>query len=127
MQRLFLIVLVLVFLVGGGVVMLRHADPPSADILHEIDTLLATTLRCDDGSVFQARFSHAMDAVTISSEGEENVVPQTKSPNGKRYENNDWIFFFRGEGATVTNKGSASTTVCMPAQEGAKTPLNFGD
>lgn len=127
MQRLFLIAIVLVLLVGGGVVMLSHSNSPASDVLHEIDSLLATTFRCDDGAVFQARFSHAMDAVTISSEGEEIVVPQTQSPNGKRYENDHWVFFFRGEAATVTSKGSASTTMCMPAEEGATTPLNFGD
>ncbi len=88
---------------------------------------LVASFRCDDDSSFIATFPPAMDKVTISSEGEDNVFPKVASTSGKKYENDAWTFLFKGETATVMFRADGKTSVCKPPFDPNNAPMNFGD
>ncbi len=88
---------------------------------------IVASFRCDDNSSFIATFTAAMDKVTISSEGEDNVFNHVASTSGKKYENDMWTFLFKGETATVTFRKDGKTAICKPPFDPENAPVNFGD
>lgn len=99
-------------------------DTPMKD---ERDRMISAPFRCDNDSGFVAVFPSSMHQVTITAEGEENVIPMAESSTGKFYENDGWSFLFRGEQATVTDKTMKTTTTCKPPFDPDNAPHNFGD
>lgn len=106
---------------------LRFGKMTTGMEMQDGEEALSASFRCDDDSSFVAEFPSSMEEVKISSEGEENVFAKVDSENGKKYENDTWTFFFRGEEATVTNRSNDSTKTCTPPFVEGMAPMNFGD
>ncbi len=106
---------------------LRFGKMTTGMEMQDGEEALSVSFRCDDDSSFVADFPSSMEEVKISSEGEENVFAKVDSENGKKYENDGWTFFFRGEEATVTDRSNDSTKTCTPPFVEGMAPMNFGD
>ncbi len=106
---------------------LRFGKMTTGNEMQDGEETLSASFRCDDDSSFVAEFPSSMEEVKISSEGEENVFGKVDSENGKKYENDSWTFFFRGEEATVTDRSNDSTKTCTPPIVEGVAPMNFGD
>jgi membrane-bound inhibitor of C-type lysozyme len=89
---------------------------------------LTAVFRCgDDPHGFSATFPSMMTEVIIASEGEENVIPSVDSASGKKFEDAKWIFLFRGETVTVTDKATGTSEECTQPFSADNAPMNFGD
>lgn len=120
-MKKFLIVLAIVLIAGGAYAYSTKDSSP---------TFATATFTCDDENNphgFTATFPDAMDEVTISSEGEDNVIPAVASTSGKVFENDMWSFVFKGETATITDKKTKTSVTCTQPLVKDMAPMNFGD
>lgn len=86
---------------------------------------LSASFNCADGTKFVAQFP-GNDTVKISSNGASQTLPLVAGA-GQRFENQNAVYVFAGEEATVTTKTGNKTTACEQPSDTNNAPVNFGD
>lgn len=128
-MKKFLMLVVIIAVAAGAYYALMNGGKGGADlrIADGQEMELSASFMCDDGSHFVAEFP-TMNTVTIVVDGTiTGVLPQVASTSGKKYENLEWIYTFRGETAKAEHKVTTNITSCKQPFDANNAPVNFGD
>jgi membrane-bound inhibitor of C-type lysozyme len=108
-----IVVIIVILGIWWGISISKNATPSASN------TKTTVTYVCPSGSNVEATFNNADHTVTLTdANGQQNLLPQTRSADGGRYANSDesYIFWDKGNEALVTqNAGKAQTCIKQSA------------
>jgi len=122
MYRLIIAALAIAILIGGWYALVTRG-PAEAPLP---EALMSASFSCTDGSSFVAEFTEG-DMLRVLVAGElVRTLPRVEG-DGQRFENEEYLYVFAGEEASVTDKGTGIETTCTQPLDQNNAPANFGD
>lgn len=116
--------IVILVILGAGLAYIFLTKKEDSPVVQNTDSslMLSASFVCKDGSDFRAEFP---DHNTVKINSSNFRILSRVDGAGKRFEDQNSIYVFAGEEATVTNKKTNQTTTCEQPSDPDNAPINF--